>query len=233
VVTAVTALAVSVGSASATTTTIRRDSATGEPYSGSTRASLAPGTVLAASGTSPTGAVRVTCDDVTLAGTTSSNGTRASLTGATFADSSTPAGTCPNNTGGEVGIDLIGAPYPGGAIVYAPVPGGRDAVSTSPGVRLEADVTDASGATKTCYYGGIGERGRVALDLYNRDNPDRPIPSLDELQAGATAAPLALDPDRTSDPSCVPIAAVTVAFAIRGQSRDNPGDFDQKLSITG
>jgi hypothetical protein len=231
VLAAVTVLAASVGIADATATTIRQDSVMGEPYSGPTRASLAPGTALEANGTGPTGAVRISCDEVTLDGTTNSDGTRAALTGASLADSSIPDGACPDNTGGKVRIGLYDAPYPG-AIIYAPVPDGRDAVSTAPGVRIQAVVTDASGATKTCYYGGSGERGRVALDLYNRDNPNRPVPSLDELQGRPAAARLNLDPDRTSDPSCLPTAAVTAVFVVRGQAPDSPREFDQKLYIT-
>ncbi|WP_018654165.1 hypothetical protein [Actinomadura flavalba] len=207
--------------ASAATTTVRQETATGAPYSGNWRVSTVGPLTFGVTflGLRVTG----TCDGATLEGTVTPAGA-GDLTAATI-------GACRTSNGlSSPPTDLVDLPGNTGQVTYAPVRGGRDgtlAINGDLTFRLEGEFL---GRVRTCVYGfRTGATDGLSFDLYNRDNPNRPLPA-DDAQGKATAITLVRLPG--SDGLC-PTNGTGAASAIaRGETTPNTGTFDRKLYLT-
>ncbi|GAA4091918.1 hypothetical protein [Actinomadura miaoliensis] len=152
--------------ASATITT-----ADGTPYSGDVRATNLGNVTL--TGVSALGSIVTTCTSGTLDAYTNSNGTGGSLKTVNLSG-------CTNNRGGTTTITAIGLPYTGGQVDYAPVSSGRDSTLTifapNPNVHIQAVLTlpTLGIPSLTCHY-GLTTSTPLVLDLFNRNNPNRPV----------------------------------------------------------
>ncbi|HEX2314555.1 MAG TPA: hypothetical protein VHJ17_12510 [Thermomonospora sp.] len=208
--------------ASAATTTVRKDTATGAPYSGNWRiTTVGPlnfSTVILGQ------QVTAVCDDAQLTGTVTSTGA-GELTGASVGECTTSGGISAG------GITFGELPEIQGQVTYAPVPGGRDGtLDFAEGITIKLEGVFL-GVKRTCYYGLRGrDGGGLAFDIFNRDNPNRPLPGLDDAQGtmvDATAYKLpgsALICPNTGTGSGRGIA--------RGETVPGSGVFDQKLYVT-
>ncbi|GAA3964980.1 hypothetical protein GCM10023085_54400 [Actinomadura viridis] len=214
------ALTLTAGSATAATTTVRRDTATGAAYSGNWRITnignlTFTATVLGIN-------ITASCPQVTLTGTVQSAGT-GTLNQATV-------GAC-SSSAGSAQVAFEGLPYTQGQVTYAPVAGGRDGTLSisDPGLRIKV-VMNILG-TQTCYYGFGSTVGSLTFNVYNRDNPNRPVPSVDDAQGSLNNARL----DRlTGSSSLCPTTGTGNGNATaRGETTAGSGVFDQKLYITG
>ncbi|MGI8335141.1 hypothetical protein ACRYCC_34755 [Actinomadura scrupuli] len=217
------ALAVTAGPTSAATTTIRQDTAAGAPYSGNWQVStVGP---LAFSSTFLGANVTGTCDSAQLQGDATSAGA-GEVTAASV-------GACRMSNGftsPPTDLDLSGVSDRSGQITYSPVQGGRDGViAINPGLRITL-TGQILGITVTCIYGSrTGSGNGLTFDVYNRDNPNRPLPD-DDLQAKATTISFVRQPG--SSLLC-PGSATGSGTAIgRGESTPGSGVFDRKLYLT-
>ncbi|POM23531.1 hypothetical protein BTM25_46850 [Actinomadura rubteroloni] len=207
--------------ASAASTTVRQDTATGAPYSGNWQVStVGPVTFgITFFGQKITG----TCDTANLKGTLASTGEGA-LTAASI-------GACTTSNGlSSPPTDLGDLPDNTGHVTYAPVAGGRDGTLTIDGdltFTLEGDFLFAH---RTCHY-GIRTNGTSTLtfDLYNRDNPNRPLPN-DDAQGKTTN--LTLVKLTGSDGLCPNNGTLNASAIARGETTPNSGTFDRKLYLT-
>ncbi|REE99325.1 hypothetical protein [Thermomonospora umbrina] len=155
------------------------------------------------------------CGQSTLNGSINADGTGLTFTSATFGG--------PEGCGGDVStvITAQNLPWTGGGVVYAPS-GTRDGTVTIAGFRVRAVVQLFGGIT--CTFGGT-----LTASGYNPDNPNRPVPEVDEAQVAVNGAPVT-----KVSPSgflCPATATVTATYALLGQS--TPGVFDQSLKATG
>ncbi|MBO2458515.1 hypothetical protein [Actinomadura violacea] len=217
------ALALAAGPASAATTTIRQDTATGAPYAGNWQISTVGTLNFSTSflGMNVTG----TCDSARMQGTTTTAGA-GELTAASI-------GACHTSNGFSspaTDLDLGGVSDRSGQIAYAPVQGGRDGVITIGGdlrITLKGQVL---GLTVTCIYGfRTGGSDGLAFDVYNRDNPNRPLPA-DDLQGKSDAIQLVRE---TGSSGLCPSSGTGSGAAIgRGESTAGSGVFDRKLYLT-
>ncbi|QKW36690.1 hypothetical protein HUT06_23900 [Actinomadura sp. NAK00032] len=218
------ALAVTAAGASAATTTVRAETAAGAPYSGNWQvATVGPLTFsVDYLGSQITGS----CDGATLQGTVVSTGA-GELTAASI-------GACQTSNGlssPASDLDLSELPDKSGQIAYDPVAGGRDGVlSINGGLRFKLE-GKVFGITVTCYYGfeTAGTPG-LSFDVYNRDNPNRPLPDLDDAQGKSDDITLV----RQSGSSllCPSNGTGSGAGTARGESTPGSGVFDRKLYLT-
>ncbi|MEU9022886.1 hypothetical protein [Actinomadura sp. NPDC048394] len=217
------ALALAAGPAAAATTTIRQDTATGAPYAGNWQISTV-GTLNFSTtflGMNVTG----TCDSARMQGTTTSAGA-GELTAASI-------GACHTSNGFSspaTDLDLGGVSDRSGQIAYDPVQGGRDGVIAIGGdlrITLKGQVL---GLTVTCVYGfRTGGADGLTFDVYNRDNPNRPLPD-DDLQGKSDAIQLVRESG--SSGLCPSSGTGSGAAVGRGESTAGSGVFDRKLYLT-
>jgi hypothetical protein len=216
-----TTLALFATSAGASTTTIRRDGATGAPYSGNFRANLLSANATF-SGTSGGSTLTTTCNFVQIDGTINSDGSGV-VTG--FEIHNNTATTCPNNAGGTTGLTVVNLPS-SFQVVYAPVTGGHDGFIMFNSVKITAVIT-VFGIASTCHYAG-----NLSLDVYNKDNPNRPITTAAELEIAATGTSISLDTSQTNGSSCPVTARLNFVLKARGETTAGSGVFDQVLYVT-
>ncbi|XRQ14442.1 hypothetical protein ACN3XK_27285 [Actinomadura welshii] len=218
------ALALTAGTASAATTTIREDTATGTPYSGNWQVSTVGPLAFSVDflGSTVTG----TCEGATLQGTVEPAGS-GELTAASI-------GACETSNGfgsPASDLDLSEVPDRSGSVAYAPVDGGRDGVlSINAGLsfKIEGRVL---GFPITCYYGfQTGGTPGLAFDVYNRDNPNRPLPGHDDAQGASDD--ITLVRQQGSSALCPSDGTGSGAAIARGESDPGSGVFDRKLYLT-
>lgn len=218
------ALALTATGASAATTTVREETATGAPYSGNWQVStVGPLTFsVVYLGSTITGS----CESATLQGTVESAGA-GELTAASI-------GACETSNGlssPATDLDLSEIPDRSGQIAYDPVAGGRDGVLTINGgltFKLEGTVF---GIPITCNYGfQTGGTPGLSFDVYNRDNPNRPLADRDDAQGASDNITLV----RQSGSSflCPADGTGSGAGIARGESTPGSGVFDRKLYLT-
>ncbi|NDU77837.1 hypothetical protein GWI34_35290 [Actinomadura sp. DSM 109109] len=218
------ALALAAPPASAATTTLRQETATGAPYSGTWQVATVGALQFSVDylGAKVTGS----CDGAELRGTVQSTG-EGELTAASI-------GACRTSNGlssPATDIDLGQVPDRGGSVAYDPVPGGRDGVLSINGglpFKIEGKIL---GITVTCYYGfRTGGSDGLRFDVYNRDNPNRPLPDLDDAQGRADDITLV----RQSGSSllCPSNGTGRGSAVARGESTPGSGVFDRKLYLT-
>ncbi|MFD1149302.1 hypothetical protein [Saccharothrix hoggarensis] len=210
--------------AGAAGTTIRSDSATGAAYSGNIKGTLISSTVRFASS-----AGNATCNRSTMTGSVRSDGTAASLSAASFSDSSATNGSCPNDQGGRTTITPATLPWSGGNVTYAPQAGGRDGTITLNNVSAKVDSSNWMGIRITCYFVGAGANNSVTGSVYNKDNANRPVTSVADAQASLSGASLRLTSGSSTCPST---ATLTGAYKLLGEKQAGSGAFDQTLHIT-
>ncbi|MFD0690982.1 hypothetical protein [Actinomadura fibrosa] len=217
------ALALTAPAASAATTTVRQETATGAPYSGNWQVSTV-GTLdfaITFLGIRVTG----TCDGANLKGTVQSTGPGA-LTAASI-------GACRTSNGFSspaTDLDLSTVPDKSGAVTYAPVAGGRDGVLTINGALRFKIEGEFLGSVRTCWYKfRTGTTDGLAFDVYNRDNPNRPLPNDD---AQGKSSNITLVRDTGSDLLCPSNGTGSGAAIARGESTPGSGVFDRKLYLT-
>ncbi|TDC68558.1 hypothetical protein E1200_11180 [Actinomadura sp. GC306] len=218
------ALALTAGTASAATTTVREETATGAPYSGNWQVTTVGTLDFAVTflGSRVTGS----CEDATLQGTVESTGA-GELTAASL-------GACQTSNGlssPATDLDLSEMPDRSGSVAYDPVPDGRDGVLTigaGLNFKIEGQVL---GFTVTCYYGfQTGGAPGLAFDIYNRDNPNRPLPAHDDAQGAADDITLVRQPG--SSALCPSNGTGSGAAIARGESVPGSGVYDRKLYVT-
>ncbi|NVI88503.1 hypothetical protein [Actinomadura sp. BRA 177] len=217
-------LAMTATGASAATTTLHQETATGAPYSGNWQVSTV-GTLdfsVDYLGAKVTGS----CDSATLQGTVVSTGA-GELTAASI-------GACRTSNGlssPATDLDLGDVTDRGGSVAYDPVAGGRDGVlAINGGLRFKME-GKIFGITVTCYYGfQTGDTPGLRFDVYNRDNPNRPLPDQDDAQGRADDITLV----RQSGSSflCPSNGTGSGAAIARGESEPGSGVFDRKLYLT-
>lgn len=223
-VAAAAAVALTPGTASADTTTLREETAAGAPYSGNWQVSTVGPLVFSVDflGSRVTG----TCESATLQGTVESNG-EGELTAASL-------GACETSNGFSsppTDLDLGEVPDRGGRVAYDPVEGGRDGVLTvDAGLQFTVEAR-VLGFTVTCHYGfRTGGAPGLALDVYNRDNANRPLPGHDDLQGASDD--IALERLPGSSALCPSNGTGGGAAVARGESTPGSGVFDRKLYLT-
>ncbi|WP_034274749.1 hypothetical protein [Haloechinothrix halophila] len=210
--------------AAAGSTTIHRDSATGDPYSGAVH-----GDLISAAVEFESSAGNATCDQSTLDGSVNSDGTDADIADASYSDSSASDGSCPNDQGGRTTITPTDLPWSGGNVTYAPETGGQDGTITINNVSAEVDSTNSWGMQITCHFVGAGANDSVTGSVYNPDNANRPVSSVDEAQAELSQVELTLT---SGDLGCPSSATMTATYSILGETESGSGTFDQTLYIT-
>jgi hypothetical protein len=215
------AIAMMATAASAATTTVRQETATGAPYSGNWQVSTVGPVKFGITflGMNVTG----TCDNANLKGTLTSAGDGA-LTAASI-------GACTTSNGlSSPPTDLGDLPGNTGHVTYAPVSGGRDGTLTIDGdltFKLEGDFLFAH---RVCYYGfRTNNTAGLAFDIYNRDNPSRPLPNDD---AQGKAVNVTLVKLTGSDGLCPNNGTLNASAIARGESTPGSGTFDRKLYLT-
>ncbi|TDC48277.1 hypothetical protein E1281_25035 [Actinomadura sp. KC345] len=218
------ALALTAGTASAATTTIREETATGAPYSGNWQVATV-GTLdfsVDFLGSEVTGS----CESATLQGTVASTGP-GELTAASI-------GACETSNGlssPPTDLDLGDLPDKSGAVAYDPVEGGRDGTLSINGdleFMIEGQIL---GFTVRCYYGfRSGDTPGLVFDVYNRDNPNRPLPDHDDAQGASDDITLVRQPG--SSGLCPENGTGSGSAIARGESTPGSGVFDRKLYLT-
>ncbi|MWK40192.1 hypothetical protein GEV43_43755 [Actinomadura sp. J1-007] len=163
------------------------------------------------------------CEGATLRGTLTSSGGGA-LTAASI-------GACRTSNGmSSPAITLENIPANTGQVTYAPVAGGRDGV-----LAIQGDLTfklegEFLGRVRTCYYGfRTGGADGLAFDIYNRDNPNRPLPD-DDAQGRIVNVTLVKLPG--SDGLCASNGTGAGNAVARGETAPGSGVFDRKLYVT-
>ncbi|MGH3736079.1 MAG: hypothetical protein ACRDT6_10735 [Micromonosporaceae bacterium] len=212
--------------AMAASTTIRKGSATADPYGGNVRGSL----ISATAGFSG-GGLSVTCNQSTIEGSVNSDGTAMTVTTVSFSDTRTSDGRCPNSAGGSTSITALNLPYTGGNVTYAPVSGGQDGTMTIAGILVKA-VNSTLLGTFTCHYTGTGAGGSGTGPLYNPDNPNRPVTTVAEGQfnANGISAVKVNTAEYPSSGSCPSSGTLSGAYQLQGET--SPGVFGQTLYLT-
>ncbi|MEO3829210.1 hypothetical protein [Actinomadura sp. B10D3] len=218
------ALALAVPAASAATTTIREENATGAPYTGNWQVSTV-GTLdfsVDFLGSKVTGS----CESATLQGTVVPSGA-GELTAASI-------GACRTSNGlssPPTDLDLGDLPDNSGQVAYDPVAGGRDGTLSINGdlrFKIEGQIL---GFTVTCYYGfRTGDTEGLVFDVYNRDNPNRPLPDQDDAQGRSDNITLVRQSGSSS--LCPSNGSGTGSAIARGESTPGSGVFDRKLYLT-
>ncbi|GAA2600026.1 hypothetical protein SMC26_19640 [Actinomadura fulvescens] len=208
--------------ASAATTTIHRDNAAGAPYAGNWQIStIGP---LKFSIVFLGATITATCEDAKLNGAVTSTGT------GTLANGSVGACTASNGqTSPAITFDNLQGV--GGQVTHAPVQGGRDgilAVTGNLNFKLEGEFL---GRVRTCYYGfRTGNSEGASFDIYNGDNPRRPVPSSNDVQG--TLANITLVKLPGSDWLCGSNGTGSGQAVARGETVAGSGVFDQRLYVT-
>jgi hypothetical protein len=201
------ALALVVPPASAATTYIHRDTATGPLYSGTVQAQLI------GSATVSTTLGDGVCDRSTMTGSINSNGTGLVVNSATF--TGVGGGAC----GGDITATITAQnlPWSGGSVVYAPDIT-RDGTVTIANFKVKAVLSIGP----TCYYAGT-----LVANGYNWDNPNRPAPGVNEAQVGVNGATV----NRASGSGilCPLTAKVTATYKLLGETTAGSGVFDETL----
>ncbi|KAB2347495.1 hypothetical protein [Actinomadura rudentiformis] len=219
---AIAVTALSAVPATAATTTIHRDNATGAPYAGNWQIStVGP---LNFSITFLGAKVTATCEDAKLNGTVTAAGAGTLATGS--------VGACTASTGQtSPAITFENLQDVGGQVTYAPVQGGRDgtlAVTGNLNFKLEGEIL---GRVRTCYYGfRTGNSEGASFDIYNGDNPQRPVPSSNDVQG--TLANITLVRLPGSDWLCGSNGTGSGQAVARGETVSGSGVFDQRLYVT-
>ncbi|TDD64690.1 hypothetical protein E1293_41185 [Actinomadura darangshiensis] len=217
-------LALTVPAASAATTTLREETATGAPYSGNWQVSTVGPLEFSVDflGSKVTGS----CDDAKLQGSVVSTGA-GELTAASV-------GACRTSNGlssPATDLDLGDLPEDSGDVAYDPVAGGRDGTLSINGdlrFKMEGQVL---GITITCYYGfRTGDTDGLVFDVYNRDNPNRPLPGQDDAQGSSDN--ITLVRESGSSGLCPSNGTGSGAAIARGESTPGAGVFDRKLYLT-
>ncbi|MEU8803996.1 hypothetical protein [Spirillospora sp. NPDC048819] len=218
------ALALAAGTASAATTTVREETATGAPYSGNWQVSTVGPLTFSVDflGSEVTGS----CESATLEGTVVSTGA-GELTAASI-------GACETSNGlssPATDLDLSEVPDKSGQVAYDPVAGGRDGtltINAGLSFKIEGKIL---GFTVTCYYGfQTGGTPGLAFDVYNRDNPNRPLPGLDDAQGASDD--ITLVRQSGSSGLCPSNGTGSGAATARGETTPGSGVFDRKLYLT-
>lgn len=203
--------------ASAATTTIRKGSATGGPYTGNVQATL----LGDASVTTSLGGG--SCNQSTMSGSIGSDGTGLNIAAASISNDPGPA--CPGG-GGTVTVTTEALPWSGGGAVFDDShAGGRDAAVTIAGFRVKAVASILGGIT--CYYGGS-----LTANGFNPDNPARTDASVAEAQVSENAAEVQKQDGDGASFLCPATASVTANYKLMGESTPGSGVFDQTLYIT-
>lgn len=210
------AISVAIPAASAATTTVRRDTAAGAAYSGNVRASLlGTATITSSLGTS-------TCTASTLTGSVNSDGTALAISSASFTGTGT-GGACAG--GANPVITAQGLPWTGGSAVFdATHAGNRDAVITIANFQVRARITVLI-FNVDCFYGG-----NLPTNGFNRDNPNRPVPTNNQAQVRANNA--TINRLANSNGLCPATAQLTANFQLLGETTAGSGTFNQALYIT-
>lgn len=157
----------------------------------------------------------IVCTSSTLYGTIWSDGAPLNITSGTI-------GGC---TGFASNIVLQNLPWIGSA-VYSPTPAppdgsGRDGLFILPGFRMAVTVLGL-----VCAYGTT-----LNANGFNGDNPHRPVPSNNELQADLTGfSATKLSGGLPCPKNC---SAAEGAYQIMGESAFGSGAFTRSLSLTG
>ncbi|MFB4309312.1 hypothetical protein [Actinomadura sp. GTD37] len=218
------ALALTATGASAATTTIRQETATGAAYSGNWQVStVGPLTFsVVYLGSTVTGS----CESATLQGAVESTGA-GELTAASI-------GACQTSNGlssPATDLDLSQLPDRSGQIAYDPVAGGRDGVLSINGgltFKLEGKIL---GIPITCNYGfQTGGTPGLSFDVYNRDNPNRPLAGQDDAQGKTDNITLVRQSGSSS--LCPANGTGSGAGIARGETTPGSGVFDRKLYLT-
>ena len=218
------ALALTATGASAATTTIREETAAGAPYTGNWQVStVGPLTFsVVYMGSTVTGS----CESATLQGSVESAGA-GELTAASI-------GACQTSNGlssPATDLDLSELPDRSGQIAYDPVDGGRDGVLSINGGLTFSLTGNIFGIPITCNYGfQTGGTPGLSFEVYNRDNPNRPIADQDDAQGKSDNITLV----RKSGSSflCPSNGTGSGAGIARGESSPGSGVFDRKLYLT-
>jgi hypothetical protein len=214
------AIALTSPSASAATTTIHADDATGAAYAGNVRATLiAPVTTTTSLGSA-------SCDTGTIDATVGSDG--ANLNVSVYEFHNGTATTCPNSAGGTSTTTPVGLPWNGGDITYAAVAGGRDGTFTVNSLKVTSVTTGWFGSIN-CTYRGSGTGNSVTMDFYNSDNAGRPDVSVTEAQAEANGITLTKD---SGSFLCPGTATYSATFKVLGETTAGSGTYDQTLHLT-
>ncbi|GLW62854.1 hypothetical protein Arub01_10980 [Actinomadura rubrobrunea] len=208
------ALALAVPSASAQTTTVRKGSATADPYSGRVQASLlGVATVSTSLGTG-------SCNESTMTGSIQSDGSGLTIDSASFSNN---GGPCSGSTSATITPENF--PWSGGSATYDSAhTGGRDAAVTIANFRVRAVVNILGGIT--CIYGG-----NLTANGFNPDNPNRGDTSVAEAQVGVRNATV----NKISNGSsflCPSTATVSANYKLLGESSPGSGVYDQTLYVT-
>lgn len=207
---AVLAAGIAPASAAASTTTIRKGSATAAAYSGNVQASLL-GT--ASVSTSIGGG---SCSQSTMTGSINSDGSGLSISAANFSNCTGTA---------SVSITAQALPWSGGNVTYdGSHSGNRDAGVTIANFSVKA-VVDLFGGI-TCVFGGS-----LTANGYNLDNPNRPVTSNDQAQVGVNGA--TVSKQSGSSFLCPSTATVTANYQLQGETTAGSGTYDQALYVTG
>lgn len=205
--------------ASAATTTIRKGSATADPYSGNVQAALVgTATVSTSLGSG-------TCNQSVLTGSVQSDGSALSIGTAAFTNN--PGPDCPSDNGTASQVTAQNLPWSGGNATFAPVDGGRDGTVTIANFKVKTVLKNLPIiGSVTCFYGGS-----ITIDAFNPDNANRPDTSVNAAQVKATNLTI----NRVSGGSiyCPATAQATATYQLHGESTAGSGVFDQDLAITG
>ncbi|GAA2576383.1 hypothetical protein SMC26_12375 [Actinomadura fulvescens] len=213
-VAALALVAVAAPPASAVTTTVRKGSATADPYAGNVRATLLGNASVS------TSIGNGTCNQSVMNGSIQSNGSALSISSATF---NTNGGPCTGTASAT--ITAQNTPWTGGSVTWDPAhTGGRDAGVTIANFKIRA-VVDIFGGI-TCYFGG-----NLTANGFNGDNPARPVTSNSQAQVGVSNATV----NRQSGGSflCPSTATVNATYQLLGESAPGSGSFTQSLYVTG
>ncbi|WP_433326092.1 hypothetical protein [Spirillospora sp. CA-294931] len=204
-----TVLALAAPPASAAGTTIRKGSATADPYEGKVQA------VLLGTASVSTSLGGGTCNRSTMAGTTKSDGTALDISAASFTNDPGPA--C-----GDAAVTTERLPWTGGSTVFdAAHTGGRDAAVTIANARVKAIAFGM-----TCYYGG-----NLTANGFNPDNPGRGDTTVAEAQVSVKNS--VVNKQSGSGFLCPSTATVTANYKLLGEKTAGSGVFDQTLYVTG
>ncbi|WP_286990381.1 hypothetical protein [Thermomonospora sp. CIF 1] len=193
---AAAALAMMVPPASASTTISVYPS--GTPYSGGVKAEL----LGTATVTSSLGSA--TCNESVMNGTINSDGSNLTITSASFSNS---GGNCTGIISSAITTENL--PWTGGNATYNPVAGGRDGTVTIANFRAKATLILGI----TCTYGG-----NLTANAYNPNNPNRPVPGVNEAQVSVSGATINKVSGGILCPSSATVSATYKLTTSSGQS---------------
>ncbi|MDL4775122.1 MULTISPECIES: hypothetical protein [Thermomonosporaceae] len=202
--------AIGLTAATASATTVHRDTAAGASYSGPYQITNIGALTISGSG------ITASCSGVDLRGDLTSSGTgtltSASVTGCT-------------SSLGNATVKFLNLPYTQGSLTQGNGPAGSDGKLTFSDPNLSIQATFSLG---TCTYGFGGSTTSLSFNVFNRDNAGRPN-SADDLQGQILNAGL----NKTGGSVLCPGSATANGIGkARGKVTTGAATYDQKLYLT-